>query len=247
MSHPQTGDCGVRIGADLPSCPMALVVAHRGASALHPPGNTLAAFAAATALGADWVELDVHALADGSLVVHHDPTLPDGRPLGDLRLEDLPDWVPTLSDAITSCGQLGVNVEIKGDGPLHLRPALIADTVALLRSVGDPDRFLITSFEWEIIEAVRALAPELLTGFLTMDLALTDDLLDRVARAGHDAINPWDPVVSGTFVDAAHARGLAVNVWTVDEPDRIADLLAMGVDGIITNLPDRCRQLISAE
>ena len=56
-----------------------LVVAHRGASAAHPPGNTVAAFAAAVALGADWVELDVRLTADGALVVHHDPDLPDGR------------------------------------------------------------------------------------------------------------------------------------------------------------------------
>jgi len=225
---------------------MALVVAHRGASALHPPGNTLQAFAAAAPLGADWVELDVHALADGSLVVHHDPTLPDGRPLGGLGLEDLPDWVPTLSDSIAACGRLGVNVEIKGDGPLHLRPALIADTVALLRSIADPNRFLITSFDWEIIEAVRVLAPELGTGFLTMNDPMVDDILDRMVDAGHVAINPWNRMVSPPMVDAAHARGLAVNVWTVDDADRILQLVAMGVDGIITNLPDRCRQLISA-
>lgn len=226
---------------------MALVIAHRGASALHPPGNTLEAFAAAAPLGADWVELDVQAIADGSLVVHHDPALPDGRPLDELRLGDLPGWVPTLPDAIDSCNRLGVNVEIKGDGPLRLRPALIADTLALLRSLADPDRFLITSFEWEIIEAVRSLAPELRTGFLTMHPPLADELLERVAGSGHCAINPWDPMVSAPMVDAAHARGLAVNVWTVDDADRILELLAMGVDGIITNLPDRCRQLLNAE
>lgn len=204
------------------------------------------AFAAATALGADWVELDVHALADGSLIVQHDPTLPDGRRLDALCLEDLPEWVPTLSDSIGACGRLGVNVEIKGDGPLHLRPALIADTVALLRSIGDPDRFLITSFEWEIIDVVRSLAPELPTGFLTMNDPLVDHILDRMVDAGHVAINPWNGMVSPSMVDAAHVRGLAVNVWTVDDAERILELLAMGVDGIITNLPDRCRQLINA-
>ena len=204
------------------------------------------AFAAAAPLGADWVELDVHALADGSLVVHHDPTLPDGRSFDTLRLQDLPEWVPTLPDSIAACGRLGVNVEIKGDGPLHLRPALIADTVALLCSIADPDRFLITSFDWEIIAAVRSLAPELPTGFLTMNDPMVDDILDRMVDAGHVAINPWNRMVNQPMVDAAHARGLVVNVWTVDDADRILELLTMGVDGIITNLPDRCRQLISA-
>ena len=226
---------------------MALVVAHRGASALHPPGNTVEAFSAATPLGSDWVELDVHAIADGALVVHHDPTLPDGRWLDDLVSADLPHWVPSLSVAIDACARLGVNVEIKGDGAPELRPALIADTIALLRALGAPERFLITSFEWEIIGAVRELAPELPTGFLTMADPLADDLLDRIAAAGHVAINPWNPMVREPVVRAAHDRGLAVNVWTVDDPDRMAELIAMGVDAIITNQPDRCRQVLGGE
>lgn len=224
---------------------MALVVAHRGASALHPPGNTVEAFEAASPLGSDWVELDVHAIADGALVVHHDPMLPDGRSLDSLVSADLPPWVPSLSVAIDACARLGVNVEIKGDGALALRPALIADTVALLRSIDAPQRFLITSFEWEIIAAVRDLAPELPTGFLTMADPLADDLLDRIAADGHVAINPWNPMVREPVVRAAHDRGLTVNVWTVDDSDRMAELIAMGVDAIITNRPDRCRQVVS--
>lgn len=222
-----------------------LVIAHRGASALHPPGNTIAAFAAAVDLGADWVELDVHALADGSLVVHHDPVLPDGRALHDLVAAELPEWVPLLDASLDACGPLGVNVEIKGDGPMALRDALVADTVALLVDRGDTDRFLITSFERSIIDAARALAPQIPTGFLTTEDPLDGDLLDRVADGGHGAINPWDLRVTADLVDAAHRRGLTVNVWTVDRPDRIGELAAMGVDAIITNLPDRCRAVLS--
>ena len=72
-----------------------------GASAAHPPGNTIEAFAAAVALGADSVELDVHLTADGVVVVHHDPDLADGRCLGELRRDELPEFVPTLADVLS--------------------------------------------------------------------------------------------------------------------------------------------------
>jgi glycerophosphoryl diester phosphodiesterase len=225
---------------------MTLVVAHRGASARHAPGNTVEAFLAASELGADWVELDVHASADGALVVHHDPTLPDGRALHALRATDLPAWVPLLDVAIEACATMGVNVEIKGDGPRDLRAGLIADTVALLRAVGAPARFLVTSFDSEIIDEVRALAPELPTGLLTLTDPLDGELLGSIAAAGHVAINPWDIWVRPELIDAAHELGLAVNVWTVDDADRMVELMAMGVDAIITNHPDRCRGLLSA-
>lgn len=200
---------------------------------------------AARELDADWVELDVHALADGGLVVHHDPELPDGRALHDLVTAELPQWVPLLDAVLVACGPMGVNVEIKADGPLPLRPALVADTIALLERSGDTDRFLITSFEPSILDAVRASAPQLRTGVLTMDDPMVDGLLDGIAAAGHCAINPWNGRVTAAMVTAAHARGLEVNVWTVDDPVRIRELAAFGVDGIITNVPDLCRSALS--
>lgn len=224
---------------------MPLVIAHRGASAMHPPGNTLDAFVAAHDLGADWVELDVHALADGGLVVHHDPTLPDGRALHELTSDDLPAWVPLLGASLTSCEPMGVNVEIKPDGPIDLRAALVADTVELLLRSGAPDRFLVTSFEPEITALVRDLAPQLPTGHLTMEDPLAGDLLERVAAAGHRAVNPWNGRVTPAMVDLAHGFGLAVNVWTVDDPGRLLQLADMGVDAIITNVPDLCRRVLT--
>lgn len=224
---------------------MALVVAHRGASAQHPPGNTLEAFTAARELGADWVELDVHALADGGLVVHHDPVLPDGRALHELSVGELPEWVPLLEASLAACGPMGVNVEIKGDGPLELRAALVADTVDLLLESGPPERFLITSFDWEIITSARDRAPQVPTGLLTVEDPMIDGLLDRVAAAGHCAVNPWNGTVTPVMVRAAHGLGLAVNVWTVDDPARIIELATMDVDAIITNVPDRCRVVLS--
>lgn len=225
---------------------MALVVAHRGASSEHPPGNTVEAFHAAEAMGADWVELDVHSTADGALAVHHDHELPDGRPLDLLARADLPEWVPTLDAALDACGAMGVNVEIKSDGPETLRAAMVESTVAMLRARAGTTSFLVTSFDRGIIDHVRSLAPEIPTGYLLMGDADLPALVRSVADAGHVAINPWNGIVTGELVALAHAAGLAVNVWTVDDPDRIRQLDEFGVDAIITNSPDDCRAALSA-
>lgn len=224
---------------------MTLVVAHRGASAAHPPGNTLAAFEASAALGADWVELDVHLTADGVPIVHHDPVLADGRDLGDLRREELPAFVPTLAESIESCAPLGVNVEIKPDGPDRLRSALLASVVELLVGLGRPERFLVTSFDHDIVDRTRALAPELPTGLLTFEAPSLEEVLARAVAGGHRAVVPWWGMVDAGFVERAHGAGVEVNVWTVDDPAQMARLVGNGVDAVITNVPEVGRAVVS--
>ena len=224
---------------------MVNVVAHRGASAANPPGNTIAAFAEAVAQGADWVELDVHLTADGEIVVHHDPVLADGRVLGELSAADLTDVIPTLAEALAACSPLAVNVEIKPDGIDALRSSLIAKVVQLLQSEPTSRDFLVTSFDHDICDQVRALDATLPTGLLNAhpDSLQTD--LDRAGSAGHVAINPWYGLVTKEFVERAHALAIAVNVWTVDNPQQMRALADMGVDAIITNVPSLCREVLS--
>lgn len=224
---------------------MTYVVAHRGASKACPPGNTLDAFHEAVLQRAEWVELDVHLTADGEIVVHHDPVLPDGRLLGELTHSQLPASVPTLSEALEACAPLAVNVEIKPDGPAALRPQLIENVVELLLSFGDTREFLVTSFDHDIVDRVRGLAPTLPTGLLNADGALLEEHLQRASRDGHRAINPWFGIIDQSFVERAHSVGVAVNVWTVDDPTQIRLLAAMGVDAIITNEPRRCREVLN--
>ena len=206
---------------------MTLVIAHRGASAAHPPGNTLEAFRAARDLGADWVELDVRPSADGALVVHHDAELPDGRPVASVAAGDRPAFVPLLSEALDACDGMGVNVEIKREpGAPWDDPDLgpTADVLALLEALGRPERFLVTSFDPAVLDRVRSLAPGLPSGVLCLDPRADPDPLALAADGGHVALNPWDPLVDAALVDRAHERGLAVNVWTVDDPARMAEL-----------------------
>jgi glycerophosphoryl diester phosphodiesterase len=223
---------------------MPLVVAHRGASAAHPPGNTVEAFRAAADLGADWVELDVRLTADRALAVHHDPDLPDGRAIAALTADELPAWVPLLDAALDACGPLGVNVELKSDVAGSPVP-MVEGVVAELRRRGDPSRWLLTSFDWIVMGMARRLAPELATGLLFFDPGLAAAAVADAAREGHSAVNPWDPAVDEAFVHLAHEAGVAVNVWTVDGPDRIGELAALGVDGVITNVPDLARAVLS--
>jgi len=233
-----------------------LVIAHRGASAAHPE-NTLAAFAGASALGADWVELDVRLTADGVAAVHHDADLPDGRTVSTVAVADLPESVPTLAAALGVCRQhdLGVNVEIKSDprtADFDPTYRIVAVTLGALGSdeagaeVPRPDgtdRYLVTSFDPGCLDAVRQ-GSSLPTGQLAFEIRDTSILLARAAAAGHEAINPWDPFVDASFVDAAHAAGLRVFPWTVDDPGRMRALIDLGVDGIITNVPDVLRATV---
>jgi glycerophosphoryl diester phosphodiesterase len=214
------------------------IFAHRGASAAYPE-NTIEAFQGAKTLGADWVELDVRRTVDGALAVHHDAHLADGRAIVELRAADLPASVPSLAEALEACRPLGVNVEIKNspnDGDFDDKAALVEPVVAVIRDCSQP--IIVSSFHRPTLERVRAAASDVPRALLTFDLRDAPRTIDSAAAAGHVALHPWDGTVTHELVELAHAAGLKVNVWTVDEPGRIVELAAMGVDGIVTNVPD---------
>ena len=238
----------MRQGSVCKTAAVTLVIAHRGASAVAPE-NTVEAFEAARRLGADWVELDVRRSADGVAVVHHDAHLSDGRMIGDLAAAELPDYVPSLAEALEACGSMGVNIEIKNlpEDPDFDGENLVADAVAgLIAAYLGPERALVSSFNVDAADAVRAADPAVPTAFLYGFL----EPAQAVGRArAHQmaAIHPFDPCVDAGLVRRAHEAGLAVNVWTVNDPDRMADLVAMGVDGIITDTPDVARTVINPD
>jgi glycerophosphoryl diester phosphodiesterase len=225
-----------------------LVLGHRGAS-LARPENTLAAFAKAREFGADGVELDVRRTADDRLVVHHDPHVDGfglivGRPFEALRTAH-PE-VPTLAEALEACAGMIVNVEIKclpwepdPDTPERTVVRAVVDLLRTGASVPVAD-IIVSSFDLGAVDACRVFEPEIATGWLTsgQDVAAAAPV---AAAHGHAWLNP-DRVAalraSASDVKAAHAAGLRVNVWTVDEPDDIRALVATGVDAIITNAPD---------
>jgi len=220
------------------------VIAHRGASAALPE-NTVEAFRGAAERGADWVELDARRTADGALVVLHDAHLPDGRALIRERRSTLPASVPTLAEALDACAGMGVNVEIKNspEDPDFDRDDAVADgVIGLLHERGGRDEVLISSFNPHTVARCRALDPEVPTALLVFEPPA--DAVERVVAGGHRALHPYDVFVDAALVDRAHRAGVAVNVWTVDDPDRLAELARLGVDGLCTNVPDVARAIV---
>jgi glycerophosphoryl diester phosphodiesterase len=202
------------------------VFAHRGASRAEPE-NTVAAFRRAAEMGADGVELDVHR----GLLVHHDA-------------EPVPPDAPTLAESLDACAGMVVNIEIKNlQGDADYEPTNIAaeEVVSLLHARGGRDEVFISSFNLACVDRVRALDPSLSTAFLCMH-APDDDVIgrivDRTRRHGHGAVNPHHLGVTPRLVELAHAAGLKVHTWTVDDPERMLQLADLGVDSIITNVPD---------
>ena len=218
------------------------ILAHRGASRAERE-NTIVAFTRAAAMGADAVELDVRRTSDGALVVHHNPHLDDGRLIAALTAADLPEHVPSLAAALDACTGMWVNVEIKNDPeePDFDPPDTLADaTMAQLMARGEPERWLISSFRIETIDRCRVIADSdgvpIRTAWLTG--VVPDDVVDLLTARGHAALHPWVRLLTADIVQRCHAAGIQVNTWTCDDPERMAELVAWGIDGICTNVPD---------
>jgi glycerophosphoryl diester phosphodiesterase len=216
------------------------VIAHRGASKVRRE-NTVAAFEAAKGLGADMVELDVRRTRDDALVIHHDASLPDLGPIIGLARDSLPAWLPTLEQAIEACAGMIVNIEVKSSplDPDFDENRWVAEAVA--QTVGErawADRVLVSSFDLVSVDRVLAVDGTIPTAVLTLPGIDNHEAAATARDHGHWVLHPHDVAVTSELVDHLHAEGMSVNVWTVDDPDRMRTLVAMGVDGICTNVPD---------
>lgn len=225
---------------------MVRIIGHRGASATHPE-NTLEAFRAAADQGAHGIELDVRRTADDVLVVFHDAHLPDGRVLRTVASEDLPESVPSLAAALAECTDLWINVEIKnlpGDPDYDAEHGLSTAVAALLDGFDTSGRVLVSSFDIGSLDRLRTIDPTIPIGWLVWGQADPGSLIGRAVAHGAVAIHPHDLLVDASFMARAREAGLAVNVWTVDDPGRMRQLVDLGVDGIITNTPGAAVELL---
>ena len=238
-----------------------LIIAHRGASAAAPQ-NTLAAFRRAIELGADGVELDVHLSADGVPVVMHgfavDETTDGTGQVTDQTLAELKELdagvkfspqfagerIPTLAQVFQALeGKLLVNVELKDLSPKGV--GLEAPVLEVVRQCDMEKKVLFSSFNPFTLRRMRPLAPQIPSGLL-----YAHDLPIYLRRAWlapwtpHEARHPDSEMVNARLVKWCHARKLRVNVWTVNEPVEMKRLISLGVDGIITDVPDVLGALI---
>jgi glycerophosphoryl diester phosphodiesterase len=222
------------------------VIGHRGATASHLE-NTIDAFRAAAEAGADGIELDVRRTADDVLVVHHDAALPDGRVLRRTPADELPTTIPTLAEALEACGDLWVDIEIKNlpsDPDYDAEHGISVAVAAMVAAYGASERVLVSSFDMGSLDRLRLVDPTICTGWLVFSGPSPAQAVERAAAHGLHAIHPHDLLVDAALLDRARRSGLAVNVWTVDDPDRIRQLASWGVDGILTDDPAGARRVL---
>jgi glycerophosphoryl diester phosphodiesterase len=219
------------------------VIAHRGASA-YAPEHTVAAYDLARSMGATTLELDVRSLADGTLVVVHDATLArtagDPRAVADLVREDLAGLAApplTLDDVLGRHGRdVGYLIELKS--PRSQDPARV---LAAVERHGLRDRVTLQSFDHAALRRLRRLDATLPLAPLYPERLPQAVVRMAVRRhaAWASAVTLWAGSVARALVEEAHGLGLGVYAYTVDEEAEMLRLAAAGVDGIITDVPDR--------
>lgn len=219
---------------------MTLLLGHRGTPRLHRE-NTMPGFQAALDAGLDGVELDVRRLSDGTLVVHHDDTLHDGRLLPFLTLDELPGEVPLLDQVLAWAADTGayVNVEFKYESA---RPDdRVPRALDAVRAHGVGPRVIVSSFNPLLLFAARQHAPEVERGLL-VHRTYRAGPLNAVPLAmrwtGSVALHPHHSLVDAPLMALARRSGWRVNTWTVNDPGEVRRLTALGVDALIGDLPD---------
>jgi len=244
-----------------------LVVAHRGASA-DAPENTMPAYQLAVEVGADAIELDVHLSADGKLAVIHDETLDRTTDLGGavasmtmaqirradagyrfeaadgsfpFRAKKL--RVPTLSEVLAWLPEgIGLVVEVKArDATAPTIEALRASRVRAAQAVS------LISFDQHTIDLAHELDPDLATGYLLVPYEPIEPMLTWAVEHGHAAVHPWDGNLGldpEPILAIARAYRLRVGTYVVNDPQRMAQLAALGLWGFVTDVPGIAREAL---
>ena len=241
-----------------------LVIAHRGNSSAAPE-NTLPAFQSATALGVDLVEFDYHHSADGVPVVIHDATLDRttdaasrwgmenlavaGRTMAELATLDAGSWFASQFAAARLSTVADAGVAIHAGGCVTLIERKTGDAATLIAALAKHDRLgdaIVQAFDWTFLAECRRLEPRLVVGALGRG-AITSERLADVVAIGAKFIGWADADLHGENVALAHRLGLKVFDFTVDDDLRAVQLIAFGLDGIITNVPERMMKIVDEQ
>lgn len=251
------------------SRPRPRLFGHRGAAGVTPE-NTLPSFHRALEDGADTLELDVHASRDGVIVVIHDDTLDrttDGLgAVRDLTFEEIRRHdagyrfqttegafpyrrrgirVPALTEVLDEFPSVPLNIEIK-----QADPPIEQAVVSLLRGLGWIDRVVLAAEVDQVMKRIRESAPEALTSFSVVEAT---DFFQRCFANDFGGYTPpgkalqipqrfeTTELATSETVAAAHRLGLEMHVWTVNERSEMDRLLALGVDGLMSDFPARLR------
>ncbi|TVZ26671.1 glycerophosphoryl diester phosphodiesterase [Gillisia sp. Hel_I_86] len=225
-------------------------IGHRGAKG-HITENTLESINLALEMGVDGIEIDVHVCASGELVVFHDfalDRLTDGsgevtvKTYGQLQQLKLKGGykIPLLTEVLDLIeGKCSVNIELKG---LHTAKPTCAIISKYINKGWDYNSILVSSFqENELLEAKKINANILIA---VLSKASVEEAIEWAKILNATAIHPSLGIITRQSVIDAHNKGFNVNVWTVNEPEDIARMIEFGVDGIISDYPDRLISII---
>ncbi len=242
------------------------VIAHRGFSG-KAPENTLSAFQKAIEIGADMFELDVLLSRDGKLVVIHDATLDrtsngTGKvadySLAELSELDAGTWfsaefegepIPTLEEVLKLAKEkILVNIEIKTEAVTNeAGGGIVEKALDLVRASGMGDQVVISSFDPRALAQARELDPGIHTASLfnrRLQKGMSPrEVMDEVGSRG---FNLSHKIVNASIVEECHAVGRPVAVYTVNEVEKMKELLELGVDALFTDYPDRLLELTRA-
>ena len=228
-----------------------LLFGHRGAPATGLPENSLASFQRALDDGANALESDVHRTRDGHIVISHDADVQGlliaTATLAEVQAKDLGggERVPLLTDVLARFTDVPVNIDLKA-------PGIAADVVKVLVEKREAERVLLASFHVGELVAVRAARYPGPTG-------LARDEIVRLLALPWPALKVWRlkgaraqvPMRSGRahfnttrFIERAHAVGIRVDYWTINDVDDARALVALGADGIMSDDPGRVRPAV---
>lgn len=247
--------CAVKDDYGISNVKTLINCAHRGASG-HAPENTLAAMRLAMSMGAHMAELDVQQTADDRLVLLHDDDLErttNGagplwqKPLAKLKTYEAGAWfapefagepLPTLEEVIALVrGKMKLNIEVKLHGHERNVAKLVVETI---RRENFQNECLVTSFGHELVDEIKALAPELQAGYIFG----REEYHEGVFRGPVEVLSVNHYLISPEFMRKARAAGKQVHVWTVNDKPLMQRMSDFKVDAIITNFPDRLAEVI---
>lgn len=235
------------------------VIAHRGASG-HAPENTLVAFERAVELGAGFIETDLHLTRDARFVAIHDRTLErttNGQ--GAVRNFTLPQlreleagmWydrkymgerIPAIEEVLAFARKHDIvfYLELKYEAAWGMHHAL----VGALRNPDDAARTVVISFDPSTLASLRKLDATVMTGLLVEEPSV--DWVKTALEVGARQLCPRSTLVTPELVAAAHRADLHVATWTVNEAEEMRSVIAAGVDGVMTDFPDRLRSIVES-